>query len=127
MYLMQYANEILFENEKQTKFFEMFLEKYPYLNLNLKDEEIMSKCTSNVNENTKKIIKHIQHDFKYERQNYVLNYDQLNVLNKILTRLHVLEGTLGSRKTFFIKYFTHYLQMQGKNVLLTSITKANAL
>lgn len=59
MYLMQYANENLFENEKQTKFFEMFLQKYPYLNLNLKDEQIMSTCTSNVNENTKKFIKHI--------------------------------------------------------------------
>ncbi len=51
----------------------------------------------------------------------------LNVLSKNLTRLHVLEETLGSGKTFFIKYFTHYLQMQGKNVLLTSITKANVL
>ncbi len=41
--------------KNKLKLFEMFLEKYPYMNLNLKDEEIISMYTSNVNENTKKL------------------------------------------------------------------------
>jgi len=32
-------------------------------------------------------------------------------------RLHILEGILGSDKTFFNKYFTQYLQVENKNVL----------
>jgi hypothetical protein len=67
--------------KNKLNFLKKNLEKYPYLNLNLKNEEIMFTCTSNVNENTRKIIKYIQHDFKDEIQNYVLNYDQLHVLN----------------------------------------------
>ncbi len=31
---MKYANKNLFENEKQTQLFQIFLEKYPYLNPN---------------------------------------------------------------------------------------------
>jgi tRNA A37 threonylcarbamoyladenosine biosynthesis protein TsaE len=38
-----------------------------------------------------------------------------------------LEGTFGSGKTIFIKYFTQYLHMQNKNVLLTTIIGAVAL
>ncbi len=38
-YLIQYANQNLFENEKQTQLFQMFLEKYPYL-----DSNIVVKC-----------------------------------------------------------------------------------
>jgi hypothetical protein len=34
VYLMQYVNRNLFENEKQTQLFQMLLEKYPYLNPN---------------------------------------------------------------------------------------------
>jgi hypothetical protein len=53
----------LFENEKQTQLFQMLLEKYPYLNPNWKEEEMMSTCALNMNENT---WKYIQHDFKDE-------------------------------------------------------------
>jgi hypothetical protein len=36
--------------------------------------------------------------------------------------LHILEGILESDKTFFIKYFTQYFQVQNKNALLVVIT-----
>jgi hypothetical protein len=42
-------------------------------------------------------------------------------------RLHILEKTLGCGKTFFIKYFTHPLQMQAKNVLLITTTRDTTL
>jgi hypothetical protein len=41
--------------------------------------------------------------------------------------LHILERTPVSGKTFFIKYFTHPLQMQGKNVLLATTTTTTTL
>ncbi len=54
-YLIQYANQILFENEKQTQKFQMFLEKYPYLDSNMNNEEIMFTCETHVNENISNI------------------------------------------------------------------------
>jgi len=75
-YLIQYASLNLFENEKQTQFFQMFLEKYPYLDSNMNNEGIMFTCETHVNENTSNIVKYIQHDFKNEIQNFVLNDDQ---------------------------------------------------
>jgi hypothetical protein len=41
----------------------MFLEKYPYLDSNMNNEEIMCTCETHVNENTSNIEKYIQHDF----------------------------------------------------------------
>jgi hypothetical protein len=43
------------------------------------------------------------------------------------TRLHIWEGTPRSGKFSFIKYFTQYLHMQNKNVLLITIIGATAL
>lgn len=34
--------------------------------------------------------------------------------------IHVLKGIFEGGKTFFVKCLTHYLQTQGKNVLLTT-------
>jgi ABC-type polar amino acid transport system ATPase subunit len=89
------------------------------------NEEIMFTCETHVNEDTSNIIKYIQHQFKYEIQNFVFNEGQLKIFYILINKtkeLHVLEGILGSGKTFFVKYLTHYFQTQGKNVLLTTIT-----
>jgi type II secretory ATPase GspE/PulE/Tfp pilus assembly ATPase PilB-like protein len=76
------------------------------------------------------IVKYIQHYFKDEIQNFVLNHDHLKIFD-ILTNetkeLHVLKGTFGSGKTLFVKYLTHYLQTQGKNVFLITTTGASIL
>jgi len=67
------------------------------------------------------IVKYIRRDFKDEIQNFILNHDQLKIFD-ILTNetkgLYVLEGTFGNGKTLFVKYLTHYLQTQGKTLLL---------
>ncbi len=89
------------------------------------NEEIMFTCETHVNEDTSNIIKYIQHELKNEIQNIVLNDGQLRIFDILVNEtkgLHVLEGILGSGKTFFMKYLTHYLQTQGKNVLLTTTT-----
>jgi len=41
--------------------------------------------------------------------------------------LHVLKGTPKIGKAFFVKYLTHYLQIQGENVFLTATTKVATL
>jgi ABC-type polar amino acid transport system ATPase subunit len=105
--------------------FQMFKKKNPYLDSNMINEEIMFTCETHVNEDTSNIIKYIQHQFKYEIQNFVFNEGQLKIFDILINEtkeLHVLEGILGSGKTFFVKYITHYFQTQGKNVLLTTIT-----
>ena len=43
------------------------------------------------------------------------------------TGLHVLTGTPGSGKTFFVKYLAQYFQTQNKLVLLSATTSAAAL
>jgi hypothetical protein len=51
----------------------------------------------------------------------VRNHEQLKIFQTIikeLVGLHTLQETFESDKTFLIKYFTHYFQTQGKNVLL---------
>jgi len=100
-------------------------EKYPYLDSNMINEEIMFTCETHINEDTSNIIKYIQHEFKDEIQNFVLNDDQLKIFDILINEtkgLHVLKGILGNGKTFFVKYLTHYLQTQCKNVLLTTTT-----
>jgi hypothetical protein len=82
----------------------MFLKNYPYLDPISKHDEIMFTFELNVNESLSNATTCIQHDFKDEIYNYVLNCDQLKMLNiliKQLVRLQILEGTLGSGKTFF--------------------------
>jgi type II secretory ATPase GspE/PulE/Tfp pilus assembly ATPase PilB-like protein len=86
----------------------------------MNNEEIIFTCETHVNEYMSNIVKYIQHDFKDEIQKFVLNHDQLKLFDYLINEtkgLHVLEGTFGSGKTFFVKYLTHYLQTQGKNVL----------
>jgi hypothetical protein len=41
----------------------MFLEKYPYLDSNMKNEEIMFTCETHVNEDTSNNVKYTQLDF----------------------------------------------------------------
>jgi hypothetical protein len=51
----------------------------------------------------------------------VLNHEQLKIFQTIIKQLvglRALQETFKSDKTFLIKYFTHYFQSQGKNVLL---------
>jgi hypothetical protein len=72
-YLIQYANRNLFKTKKQIQLFQMFLEKYPYLDSNMINEEIIFTCETHVNEDTSNIIIYIQHEFKDETQNFVLN------------------------------------------------------
>ncbi len=64
----------MFKNEKQIQ---MFLEKYPYLDSNMINEEIMFTCETHLNEDTSSIIKYIQREFKDEIQIFVLNDGQL--------------------------------------------------
>jgi len=71
-----------------------------------------------------------KYEFNDEIQNHTLNDEQLQIFELLIKqriRLHILEGTFGSGKTIFIKYFTQYLHMQNKNVLLTTIIGAVAL
>jgi len=122
-YLLQYANRMFFENEKQTQLFELFWEKYPYLHSTLKVENRKFTYETNFNEDVVKCIEHVEHDFKHEIQDYTFNNEQLNVFELLIkqsTSLHILEGTLGSGKAFLIKYLTQYFQMKNKNVLLTT-------
>ncbi len=77
-----------------------------------------------------KCIKYVEHDFKDEIQDYTINNEQLKVFELLIkqsTSLHILEGTLGSGRTFLIKYLTQYFQMQNKNVLLTTTSGAVVL
>jgi len=70
-------------------------------------------------------IKYVEHDFKDEIQDHTLNNEQLQVFELLVrqpTWLHILKRTAGSGKRFFIKYFTQYLQIKNKNVLLIGTT-----
>jgi hypothetical protein len=58
------------------------------------------------------VVKYIQHDFKDEIQNFVLN-DQLKIFHILINEtkwLHVLEGTPRIGKKFFVKYLAHYYE-----------------
>jgi type II secretory ATPase GspE/PulE/Tfp pilus assembly ATPase PilB-like protein len=69
-------------------------------------------------------------NFNDEIQNHTFNDEQLQIFELLIKqpiRLHILEGTHGNGKTIFIKYFTQYLHMQNKNVLLTTIIGAVVL
>jgi hypothetical protein len=77
--------------------------------------------------NTYKIYKN---EFNDETQNHTLNDEQLQIFELSINQpigLHMLGGILGSGKPFFIKYFTKYLQMKNKNVLLIATTITTAL
>jgi hypothetical protein len=47
-YLIQYANQNLFENEKHIQHFQMFSEKYSYLDSNMNNETHVNEDTSNI-------------------------------------------------------------------------------
>ena len=70
------------------------------------------------------------HVFGIQLSDMMLTPDQQRVLHVILqnpTGLHVLTGTPGSGKTFFVKYLAQYFQIQNKLVLLSATTGATAL
>jgi ATP-dependent exoDNAse (exonuclease V) alpha subunit len=70
------------------------------------------------------------HVFYIKLSNMMLTPDQQRVFHVILqnpTGLHVLTGTPGSGKTFFVKYLAQYFQTQNKLVLLSTATSAAAL
>jgi hypothetical protein len=73
----------LFENEKQTQLFELFLGKYPYLHSTFKIENMKFTYETNMNENVLKCIKYVEHDFKEEIQDEILNNEPLNILHNI--------------------------------------------
>ncbi len=59
-------------------------------------------------------LKPIKYEFNDGIQNHKRNDKKLHIfelLIKQLIMLHILEGTLGNGKTFFIKYSTQYFQM----------------
>jgi len=69
-------------------------------------------CEINMDEIT---LKPIRYEFNDEIQNHKCNDKKLHIfelLIKQLILLHILDGTLGNGKTFFLKYLTQYLQMQ---------------
>jgi hypothetical protein len=120
----------LFENEKQTQLFELFCEKYPYLHSTFKFENAKFTCEKNMNENILNCMKYVEHDFKDKIQDHTLNNEQLKVFELLIGQpigLHILKGTPKSGKTFIIKYFTQYLQMKNKNVLLIATTRPTTL
>ena len=56
-----------------------------------------------------------------------LTQEQEGIFDSIMATpkdLHVLTGTLGSSKSFFIKYITRYFQLEGKTILLLGTTGA---
>ncbi len=73
----------MFENEKQTQLFELFWGKYPYLHLTFKFENMKFTYETNMNENLFKSVKYVEHDFKEEIQDEILNNEQLNILHNI--------------------------------------------
>jgi predicted metal-dependent hydrolase len=73
-YLIQYANQNLFENEKQTQPFQIKKYIYPNLNSNMNNEEIMFTYEIHVNDDTSNIVKYIQHNLKDEIQNILSHY-----------------------------------------------------
>jgi DNA replication protein DnaC len=73
--------------------------------------------------------KHVSHNFDIQISEMTLTQEQEGVLDSIMANpegLHVLTGTPGSGKSFFIKYITQYLQLKGKTILLSGTTGATA-
>ncbi len=86
-------------------------------------------CEINMDEIT---LKPIKYEFNDEIKNHKLNDKGLHIFEflikqPIMWKEHISEGTLENGKTFFIKYFTHYFQMQNRNLLLISSTRVVAL
>lgn len=70
--------------------------------------------------NTKRAPKHIDHVFDIDIANMILTEEQQHVMDNILQnshRLHILTGTPGSGKTFFVKYIAQYFQKYNKKWL----------
>ncbi len=66
-----------------------------------------------MNEDVLKCIKYVEHAFKDEIQDEILNNEKLKRFEFLIKQsigLHILKGTPGSGKTFLIKYFTQYLK-----------------
>jgi ABC-type multidrug transport system ATPase subunit len=107
------------------------LEEYPYL-----DPEYMLPKTGPSNDQnvqcrqTKEIrYKHVNYIFNTQMSVMTLTQEQERVLDFIMTNpkgLHVLTGTPGSGKSFFIKYIIQYLQSNNKTVLLSGTIGAAA-
>jgi type II secretory ATPase GspE/PulE/Tfp pilus assembly ATPase PilB-like protein len=57
----------------------------------------------------------------------VLTEEQQHIMDNILQNphgLHILAGTPGSGKTFFVKYITQYFQKHDKKIILSATTAA---
>jgi hypothetical protein len=72
-----------------------------------------------------KICLKMKNKLNFLKKNFE-KYPYLNLKNEEIMFTCIGRNTW-KWKNIFYKSFTHYLQMQGKNVLLTSITKANVL
>ena len=73
--------------------------------------------------------KHVSHIFDIQISEMMLTQEQEGVLGFIMANpegLHVLTGTPGNGKSFFIKYIIQYLQLKGKTILQSGTTKAVA-
>jgi len=81
---MRYANQTIFENEKQTQFYEMFYEKYSSLHSTFQNENIKLTCEANMDEITLKPIKNKKYEFNDEIQNHTLNDEQLQIFELLI-------------------------------------------
>ena len=108
------------------------MEDYPYLNPEHIPQDIHVSIPLSDRErvNTKRAPKHIDHVFDIDIANMILTEEQQHVMDNILQnshRLHILTGTPGSGKTFFVKYIAQYFQKHNKKVTLSATTGAAVL
>ena len=105
-YVFQYAQRNFYDESRQKHLLDNLLEKYPYLDpdyvgaLEVHDAEETSNVIGADEENC------FRHNFKEEMIAAVLTSEQQCIfdgMTKSLKGIHFLEGTLGSRKSFFIK------------------------
>jgi ABC-type glutathione transport system ATPase component len=128
-YLLKYAHRNLIETEKRTQLLENLFEEYPYLDPEYIVPDIGPSTDMNVQCQQAKEIryKHVSHIFDIQISEMKLTQEQEDVLDSIMAHpkgLHVLIGTPGSGKSYFIKYIIQYLQLKGKTVLLSGTTGA---
>jgi Cdc6-like AAA superfamily ATPase len=128
-YLSQYAHRNLIETEKHAQFLDRLLQEYPFLDPSniSNNENIPHELTP---PSLHRLNRPKDHVFYIQLSDMMLTSDQQRVFHAILqnpTGLHVLTGTPGSGKTFFVKYLAQHFQIQNKLVLLSATIGAAAL
>ena len=128
-YLSEYAQRNHIETEKQAQLLDHLLQDYPFLDpLFIADHENSPIDSSMHTLRQRRPHKH--HVFDIHISDMTLTNEQQHVLDNILQNpigFHVLTGTPGSGKTFFVKYLAQHFQLLKKNVLICATTGAAAL